>query len=45
MNREQTLRRRITWWTWFFIVGLVISGVTAIPLVTELELLTRWFTR
>jgi hypothetical protein len=43
MNREQILRRRIQWWTWFFIVGLVISGVTAIPLVTELEWLTRWF--
>jgi hypothetical protein len=43
MNREQILRRRIRWWTWFFIIGLVISGVTAIPLVTELEWLTRWF--
>jgi hypothetical protein len=43
MNREQILRRRIRWWTWFFIVGLVISGVTAIPLVTELEWLTSWF--
>lgn len=43
MNREQTLRCRIKGWTWFFIFGLVISGVTAIPLVTELELLTRWF--
>lgn len=43
MNRETILRRRIHSWTWFFIVGLVISGVTAIPLVTELDLLTRWF--
>ena len=43
MNREQILRRRIKVWTWFFILGLVLSGVTAIPLVTELELLTRWF--
>ena len=43
MNREQTLRRRIKLLTWFFIVGLVISGATAIPLVTELDLLTRWF--
>lgn len=42
MNREQILRRRIKWWTWFFIIGLLVSGVTAIPLVTELELLTRW---
>ncbi len=43
MNREAILRRRIKAWTWFFISGLVISGVTAIPLVTELEWLTRWF--
>lgn len=43
MNREILLRRRIRGWTWFFIAGLVISGATAIPLVTELELLTRWF--
>jgi uncharacterized membrane protein len=43
MNRAQILRRRIHWWTWFFIIGLVISGVTAIPLVTELEWLVRWF--
>jgi hypothetical protein len=43
MNRDARLRRRLRWWTWFFIIGLVISGATAIPLVTELEWLTRWF--
>lgn len=43
MNREQILLRRIKAWTWFFILGLVLSGVTAIPLVTELDLLTKWF--
>jgi hypothetical protein len=37
MNRESLLRRRIRWLTWLFILGLVISGVTAIPLVTELN--------
>jgi hypothetical protein len=42
MNREAILRRRVKAWTWFFIVGLVISGATAIPLVTELEWLTKW---
>ena len=42
MNRAPLLRRRIKFWTWFFIIGLVISGATAIPLVTELELLTKW---
>lgn len=40
MNRETLLRRRIHWLTWLFIVGLVISGVTAIPLVTELNWLS-----
>lgn len=43
MSREQILRRRIKLLTWFFIVGLVISGATAIPLTSELDLLTRWF--
>lgn len=43
MSRDQILLRRIKWLTWFFIVGLVISGATAIPLVTELDLLTKWF--
>lgn len=43
MNREQILRRRIKWLTWFFIFGLVLSGATAIPLKWELELLVNWF--
>lgn len=43
MNRVQQLQRRIKWLTWFFIVGLVISGVTAMPLTTELDLMVRWF--
>jgi hypothetical protein len=43
MIREQILRRRIQRWTWFFIIGLIISGATAIPLATELEWLVRWF--
>jgi len=34
--RDQILRRRIRILTWLFIVGLVISGVTAIPLRQEL---------
>lgn len=42
MNRELLLLRRIRWLTWLFIVGLVISGVTAIPLVTELSWLVSW---
>ncbi|MFO1513590.1 MAG: hypothetical protein U1F83_11845 [Verrucomicrobiota bacterium] len=43
MNREQTLRRRIKLLTWFFIVGLVISGATAIPLNWELDVMVNWF--
>ena len=42
MNREQTLRRRIKVCTWLFIFGLVVSGATAIPLVTELDWLADW---
>jgi hypothetical protein len=41
VNREQTLRRRITLLTWLFIVGLLLSGVTAIPLKTELDWLVK----
>jgi len=43
VNRESILRRRIRGLTWLFIIGLVISGVTAIPLVTELNWLVSWF--
>jgi len=43
LNREQQLRRRIKCWTWFFIVGLFLSGATAIPLATELDFLARCF--
>ena len=42
MNHEHQLHRRIRWLTWFFIVGLVVSGATAMPLVTELNLLVNW---
>lgn len=40
MNPKQTLRR-VRRWTLFFIVGLVLSGATAIPLVTELNWLAK----
>lgn len=43
MSREQILLRRIKRLTWFFIVGLVVSGATAIPLNWELDLLVNWF--
>lgn len=41
MNRDAVLRRRIRVLTWLFIVGLVVSCATAIPLVTELDWLVR----
>ena len=41
MNYERTLRRRVKLLTWLFIVGLVVSGVTAIPLPKEVQLLVR----
>lgn len=40
-ERETKLRRRIQSCTWFLIVGLVVSGATAIPLQTELDVLAR----
>jgi hypothetical protein len=43
MSRAQVLHRRINIWLWLFIIGLVISGVTAIPLQTEVHQLARHF--
>jgi hypothetical protein len=40
--RAQSLRRRVLTCTWVIIVGLVLSGATALPLQTELDVLTRW---
>jgi hypothetical protein len=40
MSHELKLRRRIKTLTWIFIIGLFLSGATAIPLQTEL----RWLT-
>lgn len=39
----EALRRRVKILTWAFIIGLVISGATAIPLVTELGWLAQIF--
>jgi len=40
MDHDQTLRR-IKWLTWLFIIGLLFSGATAIPLQTELNALAK----
>ena len=37
------LLRRIRLWVAFFIVALALSGITAFPLVHELNLLASWF--
>jgi hypothetical protein len=42
MNSEQTLRSRIKWLTWLFIIGLVVSGATAIPLLSEVKWLVNF---
>jgi hypothetical protein len=42
MNHEAVLRQRVLWLTWVFIIGLVISGATAIPLEAELDLLAKF---
>jgi hypothetical protein len=41
MNRKAQLRWRIKTLTWLFIIGLVLSGATAIPLRSELDWIVR----
>jgi len=42
MKRERTLRRRIKLMTWLFILGLVASGVTAIPIRWKVDKMLEW---
>ena len=42
IQREATLRKRIVLCAWMIIAGLLVGGLTAIPLQTELDLLARW---
>ena len=42
MPREVQLRRRIDVCVWIIILGLVVSGATALPLQTELDAVARW---
>jgi hypothetical protein len=39
MTYNETLLRKIRIITWIFIIGLILSGVTAIPLESELKIL------
>jgi len=41
VSLELNLRNRIKALTWFFIVGLVLSGATAIPLQSEVDCLAK----
>jgi hypothetical protein len=41
-SEQERLLRQIRLLLWVVIIGLVLSGVTAIPLETELRMLTRW---
>jgi hypothetical protein len=43
MNKEQILRRRVNLLTGSFIVGLAVSGLTAIPLLPEVNWLATHF--
>jgi len=43
MNQTQSLRCRIKLLTWLFIIGLVLSGATAIPLQGEVNWLVNFF--
>jgi hypothetical protein len=40
---ESALRARIRGWTLFFMAGLFVSGITAIPLQAEIHLLVQTF--
>ncbi|HEY9509807.1 MAG TPA: hypothetical protein VIV82_08100 [Verrucomicrobiae bacterium] len=39
---EKTLRRRIRIWTWLFIIGLFLSGLSAIPLQLQINGLVQF---
>src|SRR5436190_2152649 len=39
---NQVILKRIKWLTWLFIVGLFVSGATAIPLQTELDAFAKF---
>ena len=43
MSRDEILHQRIRMLVWLFIVGLFVSGVTAIPLQSEVHLLSEHF--
>lgn len=38
---EQQLRKRVKIWVWIFIIGLVLSGITAFPIESELAFMVN----
>ncbi|MCP4639697.1 MAG: hypothetical protein GY851_04660 [bacterium] len=42
MDRERSLLRRIRALLGFFMLALIVSGVTAFPIRTEMNILARW---
>ena len=42
MDPSAVLLRRLRNWTWFLIFGLVVSGLTAIPIQAEFDWLAGW---
>ncbi len=42
-SESQRILRRIQLWTAFIMIGLVLSGLTAIPIRTQFDLGARWF--
>ena len=43
LPNEASLHRRLMICTWLFILGLVLSGLTAIPIVTQFNFARTWF--
>jgi hypothetical protein len=41
MDRQRILKDRIRLLKWVFIIGLVLSGATAIPLVSEVDYVVK----
>ena len=42
MNEQAVLLKRLRFWLMLFVIGLVLSGLTAFPLRFEVDLLARW---
>jgi len=41
-NEQAVLLKRLRLWLMLFVIGLVLSGLTAFPLPAEVDLLARW---